>query len=80
MKNSVFEAQSPTRHATELGKTMKAVYPIAVALVIYTDGGPVHNCKHTSLRLGLLSLFMELDLDTMVVVTVMPQITGDAVQ
>jgi len=80
LKDSIFEASSPTRHTTELEKLMKDVYPNVVALAIYTDEGPNHHCKHTSVRLGLLSLFMELDLDTMVVVTVMPQITGDAVQ
>ena len=34
---------------------------------MYTDGGLDHNCKHTSVRLGLLALFLELDLDMMVV-------------
>ena len=72
LKDSIFEASSPTRHTAELGKLMKTMYPNAVALVIYTDGGPDHNCKHTSVRLGLLSLFLELDLDTMVVMRTAP--------
>jgi hypothetical protein len=48
------------------------MFPKAAALVIYTDGGPDHNNKHQSVRLGLLSLFMELDLDTMVVMRTAP--------
>jgi len=67
LKDSTFEASSPTRHTTELGKLMEKLHPNFVALVIYTDGGPPHYCKHTSERLDILSLFMELDLDTMVV-------------
>ena len=60
---------------------MKTMYPNAVALVVYTDGGPDHNCKHTSVRLGLLSLFLELDLDTMVVMWTAPtQSLGNPVE
>jgi hypothetical protein len=51
---------------------LKKEYPNAVAMVIYTDGGPDHNNKHTSVRLGLLALFLELDLDTMVVMRTAP--------
>jgi hypothetical protein len=51
---------------------MKTMYPTAVAVILYTDGGPDHNCKHTSVRLGLLALFLELDLDTMVVMRTAP--------
>ncbi len=56
----------------ELGKLTKTMYPNTVALVIYIDGGPDHNCKHTSVKLGLLSLLLELDLDTMVVMQTAP--------
>ena len=48
----------------ELGRLMKKFYPDAVAVILYTDGGPDHNWKHVSVKLGLLALFMELDLDT----------------
>ena len=72
MKGFIFQASSPTRHTIELGSLMKPTFSNAVALVIYTDGGADHNNKHTSLRLGFLSLFMELDLDTMVVMRTAP--------
>jgi hypothetical protein len=48
------------------------MYLNAVAMIIYTDGGPDHNNKHTSVRLGLLALFLELDLDAMVVMRTAP--------
>ena len=35
-------------------------------------GGPDHNCKHTLVRLGLMALFLELELDTMVVMRTAP--------
>ena len=48
------------------------MFPYAVAIIVFTDGGPDHNNKHTSVRLGLLALFLELDLDTMVVMRMAP--------
>ena len=72
MKDSMFEESSPTRHTTELGLLMKKMFPNAIAFVVYTDGGPDHNNKHKSVRLGLLSLFMELDLNTMEVLRTVP--------
>ena len=72
LKDSIFEASCPTRHTTELGKLMKTMFTNAVAIVMYTDGGPDHNCKNTSVRLGLLALFLELDLDTIVVMRTAP--------
>ena len=66
LKNSIFQASSPTRHTAELGMLIKIMYPSADALILFTDGGPDHNNKHISVRLGLLALFSELDLDTMV--------------
>ena len=72
LKDSIFQASSPTIHTTELDRLMKKTFPNVVAVVMYTDGGPDHNCKHTSFRLGLLALFLKLDLDTMVVMRTAP--------
>ena len=67
LKDSIFEGSSPTRHTAELGMMMKKIFLNTVAPFAYTDGGPDHNKKHQSVRLGLVSLYMELHLDTMVV-------------
>ena len=72
LNDSIFEASSPTRHRSELGRVMKKMFPDAFAVILYTDGGPDDNCKHISVRLGLLALFMELNLDTMVVMRTAP--------
>ena len=67
LKDSIFEASSPTRHTAEFARLLKKLFPNTAAVVGYTNGGPGNNCKHVSVRLGLLALFLELDLDTMVV-------------
>ena len=67
VKDSIFEASSPTRHTTELAKLLKTLFPNTIAFVVYTDGETGHNCKHMSVRLCLLALFLELGLDNMVV-------------
>ena len=72
LKDSIFEASSPTRHTAELGMLIKKLYPSAAALIVFTDGGPDHNNKHMSVRLGLLALFLELDIDTMLVMRTAP--------
>ena len=72
LKDSIFEASSPTRHTAELSRLLKRIFPNTAAVVMYTDGGPDHNCKHMSVRLGLLALFLELDLDTIVVMRTAP--------
>ncbi len=72
LKDSILQASSPTRHTTELGRLIKKMFPNVVAVVMYSDGGPDHNYKHTSVRLGLLALFLELDLDTVVVMRTAP--------
>ena len=81
LKDSIFEASSPTRHTTELSRLLKRIFPNTAAVVMYTDGGPGHNCKHMSVRLGLLALFLELDLDTMAVMrTALTQSWGNPVE
>lgn len=52
---------------------MNAMNPNAVDVIVYTDGVPDHNCKqYMSVRLGFLALFLELDMDTMVVMRTAP--------
>jgi len=72
LKDYIFEASCPTRHKAELGRQMKELYLTVVAIIMYTDGGTDYNCKHMSIRLGLFPLFLETDLDNMVVVRTAP--------
>jgi len=72
LKDSIFEASSPTRHTAELTRLLNKVLTNTTAVVFYTDGGSDHNCKHISARLGMLALFWELYLDTMVIMRMAP--------
>ena len=72
LNESIFEAFSPTMHITELARLLKKLFPNTTAVVLYTDEGPDNNCKHISVRFGLLLLFLKLDLDTMVVMRTAP--------
>ena len=51
---------------------MKKMFPNVVALFVYTDGDPDRNNKHISVRFGLMSLFIYLDLDTVVIMRTAP--------
>jgi len=72
LKDFIFEALSPSRHATKLARLLQKLLPKTSVVVLCTDGGPDHNCKHISVRLGILALFLELELDTMVVTRTAP--------
>jgi hypothetical protein len=52
---------------------MKKVFLTVVALVVYTDGGLDHNINHTSVRLYRLSIFVELGMDTIVLMGAAPE-------
>jgi hypothetical protein len=74
LKDSIFQASSPLRHATELIPVLKIKDRDDVsALLMFTDGGPDHNCKHLSVQVGLLATFLLGGMDTMVVLRTAPQ-------
>jgi hypothetical protein len=45
----------------------------AAALLMFTDGGPDHNCKHLSVQTALLALFLLGGMDTLIVLRTAPQ-------
>jgi len=62
LKEGVFEPSSPQRHMTELKSCLSATVNKPV-LFVYTDGGPDHRLTYLSVKLSLISIFLELDLD-----------------
>lgn len=77
-KDKVFEPSSPYRHATELITVLRDHYsdndidlqtPI---LCLMTDGGPDHRVTFESVKLSLVQLFMQLDLDMLVAIRTAP--------
>ena len=74
----VFEASTSMRHARELGNILQSRYPpnceslTDFILLLYTDGGGDHNVTNASVQISLLCLFLELDLDMLIVVRACP--------
>ena len=68
LKDSIFEASSSLRHATELSSIILERDLKHPLLVMYTDGGPDHNLTFLKTQLSLICLFLNLDLDMLVAV------------
>lgn len=70
-KDSVFEASSPFRHATETENFLvrSSVCPV---LIIFSDGGPDHRVNFHSVKLSLIVLFKRLGIDTLIAVRTAP--------
>ena len=62
-KDSAFEPSSPIRHAAELRALLADKAATNPVLFLYADGGPDHRVTYMSVKLALISLFVDLDLD-----------------
>lgn len=82
-KDKVFQPSSPLRHSTELTTVLSSLDEPGEGtasddleqksiLLIFTDGGPDHRVTFETVKLSLLSLFMELDLDMLVALRTAP--------
>ena len=66
LKDAVFQASSPLRHAAELHSLMLTRVGTKSILCIYSDGGPDHRLTYASVQLSLIALFLNLDLDFLI--------------
>ncbi len=66
-KNAVFQASSPLRHACELHATLLRKIGDKSILLIYSDGGPDHRLTYISVKLSLIALFLNLNLDILII-------------
>lgn len=41
-------------------------------LLIYTDGGPDHRCTYMSVKLSMIALFLDLNLDNLIALRTAP--------
>ena len=62
-KDAAFEPSSPIRHAAELEYLLRSKSVTHPVLFLYSDGGPDHRVTYTNVKLALVSLFLELNLD-----------------
>ena len=72
IKDLVLEPSSPLRHMAELRGILESQTTVKPILMLYTDGGPDHRLTYLSVKLSLICLFLELDLDLLVVVRTPP--------
>ena len=66
LKDAVFQASSPRRHAVELSQLMELHKIDDPILVLYTDGGPDHRCDYLSVIYSMVFLFIKHDLDMLI--------------
>ena len=77
-KDKVFKASGPCRHATEITKILREHYSDnnvdlnTPVLCLLTDGGPDHRVTFETVKLSLVQLFMQLDLDMLVAIRTAP--------
>ena len=72
IKDTIFEASSPFRHATELGSLLLSKGDVPPVLLLYTDGGPDHRLTYPSVKVALICLFLRLDIDFLVAARTAP--------
>ena len=66
IKDAVYQASSPLRHATELHKKLITRVGSKTILFLYSDGGPDHKLTYVSVQLSLIALFLNLNLDCLI--------------
>ena len=66
LKDAVFQASSPLRHAAELHSLLLTRMGSKTILCIYSDGGPDHRLTYVSVQLSLIALYLNLDLDFLI--------------
>ncbi|XP_014677904.1 PREDICTED: uncharacterized protein LOC106817733 [Priapulus caudatus] len=72
VKDAVFQASSPLRHATELKNILDNEDMEKHILFLYTDGGPDHRLTYLSVQLSLIAIFLEMDLDVLIAARTAP--------
>ena len=66
-KEAVLQPSSALHHATELHSVLIPKVGNKIILFVYTDGGPDHGLTFFSIQLTLIALFLNLNLDLLVI-------------
>ena len=66
IKDAVYQASSPLRHAAELHSELITRIGSKSILLLYSHGGPDHRLTYVSVQLSLIALFLNLNLDFLV--------------
>ncbi|XP_056008509.1 uncharacterized protein LOC130051170 [Ostrea edulis] len=77
-KDKVFQPSTPYRHATELTRILREhnsddnINLNTPVLCLMTDGGPDHRVTFETVKLSLVQLFIQLDLDMLIALRTAP--------
>ena len=71
-KDAAFEPSSPIRHAAELVSVLRSKSLTHPVLFLYSDGGPDHRVTYTSVKLALIALYLDLNLDYLIAARTAP--------
>ena len=72
LREAVFDPSEILDHCAQLTDAIRSRGLTPTVLVLQTDGGPDHSLKRIVVKLDLISLFKELDLDRLVVMRCAP--------
>ena len=72
-KDAIFQPSSALRHATKVHSILTTKIGNKSILFAYTDGGPDHHLTFFSVQFSLVALFLNLDLDLLVVERTAPK-------
>ena len=72
LKEYAFEPSGPLRHMVDLNDLLMLHLDGNPFLLLYTDGGTDHRLTYVSVKLSLITLFLERDLDMLCAVRTPP--------
>ena len=73
VKDTILQLSSPARHAAELTALLTAAVHTKPALLAFIDSGSDHSCTYLSVQLAWILLFLQLDLDMIVICHTAPE-------
>ena len=66
VKDSLFQQSSPMRHSSEIRKALSDQQRERPIRMLFTDGGPDHRVNYPSVKLALIAMFRQDDLDYLI--------------
>jgi hypothetical protein len=76
LKNTTFQASSALRHVTEFYDSIEQHYfnsnSLPEIIIVYTDGGPDHQCNFGSVQISLIALFLNGNFDLVIAARTAP--------
>ena len=72
LRDAIFDPSEVFDHCAQLIDTLRRAGLTPTVLVLQTDGGPDHSLKRVLVKLALVAMFIDLDLDHLVVLRCAP--------